>query len=184
VKELYLKSIPVELQKELKIKNKYAVPLLKKIVVNIGIGSHITKQGKKDYETFVDSMKLITGQCPVVRKAKKAISNFKLRQGMPVGLVVTLRGRRMYDFITKLINIALPRIRDFQGLSVKGFDKEGNYNIGVKEHTIFPEINVENVTNIHGLQINIVTSADNNYGAFMLLKKMNFPFKDEVRPNI
>ncbi len=180
MKERYIKNVVPELKKEFKIKNDLAVPRFTKIVVNIGIGSMLTKQNKKDYDSVKDNIMAITGQNPSVKKAKKAISNFKLRQGMPVGLVCTLRGKRMYDFLSKVINIALPRIRDFQGLSTRGIDKGGNFSVGIKEHTIFPEINVENVASIHGLQINFVTTAKSKYQAYVLLKKLGMPFRDEV----
>ncbi|OGJ52325.1 50S ribosomal protein L5 [Candidatus Peregrinibacteria bacterium RIFOXYB2_FULL_32_7] len=180
MKDFFTKNVIPQLKKELNIKNIFAVPKLTKVVVNIGIGSYLTRKNKKDYEDIIKDLKMITGQCPAVRKSRKAISNFKLRQGMPVGLTCTLRGQRMYDFTSKLINIALPRIRDFQGLQVKAFDGRGNYSIGIKEHSIFPEINIENVVDIHGLQININTNAKTDYEAFLLLKYMGFPFKDSL----
>jgi large subunit ribosomal protein L5 len=184
MKEHYTKVVIPELKKELKIKNSLAVPKIQSVVINVGIGSYITKSGGKDFSQITENLKLITGQKPIIKKSKQAISNFKLRKGMPVGLKCTLRGKRMYDFITRLVNISLPRIRDFQGISVKSFDGQGNYNIGIKEHTIFPEINVDDVSKTHGLEISIVTNAKNDYKGYKLLKHLGFPFKDEITPSI
>ncbi len=173
--ETYKKEIAPKLQKELGIKNVNAVPALKTVKLNVGLGQFIT--AKKDYSEVLDNIAAITGQRPVVTKAKKAISNFKLRQGVPVGVAVSLHGKRMYDFINKLVHITLPRIRDFRGLPLKGFDGHGNYTIGISENTVFPEINPDNVDKIHGLQITIVTTAKTNEEGQKLLKAMNFPFQ-------
>lgn len=171
----FKKDILPRLAKELELGNLHAVPRLKKIQVSIGMGKIL--QGKKDYEEFSNNLALITGQLPSVRKAKKSISNFKLREGLPIGLTVTLRGKRMYDFFNKLVNIVAPRIRDFRGFPLKSFDGRGNYTLGIKEHTVFPEINPDDVTQIHGLEITIVSSTKNNREGEKLLSAFNFPFK-------
>lgn len=165
-----------KLKEELKAKNVMSLPKIQKISINIGIGSYITKHGK-DFEHIVENTKKITGQKPVITKAKKAISNFKLRENAPVGIIVTLRGKRMYDFLNKLINIVFPRVRDFRGLSPKSFDGQGNYSVGFKEHTVFPEISPDDVMKLHGIEINITTSAKTNEQGLALLKAMGFPFR-------
>jgi large subunit ribosomal protein L5 len=174
----YLKEILPTLQKELNIKNTMAIPRLKKIHISVGIGNIMTK-GNKDYEDIVKNITAVAGQKPVVTKAKKAISNFKTRKGLPVGVTVTLRGERMYDFFSKLINITLPRVRDFRGLSKKAFDDNGNYNIGFTEHTVFPEINPDDIIKSHGVQVTICTTAKNAEHGVALLKAFRFPFKKE-----
>lgn len=175
LKEKYEKEIRPNLQKELGIKNPLAVPALKMVKLNAGLGSFIA--AKKDYSEVLENLAAVSGQKAVITKARKSISNFKIRQGVPVGATVTLRGKRMYDFMNKLINIILPRIRDFRGLPVRGFDNHGNYTVGISENTVFPEINPDNVEKIHGLQITIVTTAKNNDEGFQLLKAMGFPFQ-------
>lgn len=177
----FKKEILPKVKEDLKLKNDMAVPRITKIMVNCGIGSY-TKAHGKDYSAVTDNIAAITGQKPVVTKAKKAISNFKLREGEPVGLIVTLRGKRMYDFLNKLINIVFPRVRDFRGLSAKGFDGKGNYSIGFKEHIVFPEISPDDVIRIHGLQVNIVTTAKNDDEGYALLKEFGFPFRKETLP--
>lgn len=167
-----------DLRKELGLKNDLAVPHIEKVKINVGIGS-LTKQ-TKDFTDVIENVAKITGQKPVVTKAKVAVSNFKLRKGMPTGITVTLRGRRAYDLIDRLINVVLPRVRDFRGLSVKAFDGNGNYSIGFKEALVFPEISPDDITNVHGIQVTIVTTAKNNEEALALLKKMGFPFKKEI----
>ena len=164
------------LQKELGIKNVMAVPRLEKVKINVGIGS-LTKN-TKDYSDVIENISRIAGQKPVVTKSKKAISNFKLREGMPVGITVTLRGKNMYEFIYRLVNIAIPRIRDFRGLNPRAFDGRGNYSLGFKESLVFPEINPDDVLNVHGLQIIVVTTAQNDDEGRALLKKIGFPLKD------
>ncbi len=176
--ETFKSKIIPALQKELGIKNIMAVPRLKMVKINAGIGT-ITKN-TKDFSDVVDNVAKITGQKPVITKAKIAISNFKLRQGMPVGIVNTLRGKNMYEFIYRLVNVALPRVRDFRGLSSKSFDGKGNYSIGFKEALVFPEINPDNVLNVHGLQVTIVTTAKNNEEGLALLRQIGFPFKKEL----
>lgn len=178
--ETYRKTIVPNLQKELGIKNINALPSLKTVKLNVGLGPFIA--AKKDYSEILDNIAAITGQRPVVTKARKAISNFKLRKGIPVGVTVSLHGKRMYDFVNKLVHITLPRIRDFRGLPLKGFDGHGNYTIGISENTVFPEINPDNVDKIHGLQITIVTTARDNESGRKLLKAMNFPFQAPAKP--
>ncbi|MBU0727292.1 50S ribosomal protein L5 [Patescibacteria group bacterium] len=167
------KVIPA-LQKELNIKNSHSVPRLSKVLVSVGIGTLM--KNTKDFSDVVENVAKITGQKPVVNKAKLAVSNFKLRKGMPVGITVSLRGKNMYEFIYRLVNIALPRVRDFRGLNPKAFDGNGNYSIGFKESLVFPEINPDDVLNVHGLQITVVTTAKNDKDGFALLKGIGFPF--------
>jgi len=176
LKTQFKKEIAPKLQKDLGLKNANAVPKLKSITINVGIGSIITRQGK-DYDYIVDNVAKIAGQKPVVTKARKSISNFKTREGVPVGVMVTLRGRRMYDFFSKLINITLPRVRDFRGLSPRSFDGNGNYSMGFKEHIMFPEINPDDVLHLHGIQVTISTTATSDEQGLALLKAFNFPFK-------
>lgn len=174
LKDHYTKNVLPELQKELKIKNIMAVPRVVKININVGIGK--LTEGGKDYSHVVDNLAAISGQKPVVSKASKAISNFKLKQNQPVGVSVTLRGKRMYDFMNKLINVTFPRVRDFRGISPKSFDGHGNYSVAIKEHTVFPEINADDIAKLHGLEITVVTTARNNDEGFKLLKALGFPF--------
>lgn len=180
LKEKYDKTIINALSTELGRKNKHSLPRVEKVSINVGIGSEVAA-GNKDYSHVEKSIAAITGQKPKLRKARLAVSNFKLRKGMPVGLTVTMNGQKMYDFLERLVNIALPRVRDFRGISVKGFDGKGNFSLGLKDCTIFPEVNPENLTKVHGMQINVRTSARNNYEGYLLLKALGFPFKDEVK---
>lgn len=175
LKEHFNKNILPALQKELNIKNIFAVPRVKKVKINSGIGT-MTGNGK-DYTHVAESIALISGQKPVVSKARIAISNFKLKKGQPVGVSVTLRGKRMYDFLSKLVNVVFPRVRDFRGISGKSFDGKGNYTVAIKEHTVFPEITGEDVSKIFGLEITVVTSAENDDAGRKLLKAMGFPFQ-------
>lgn len=175
LQKTYREKIVPQLMQTLKVKNPHAVPHIKAVKINVGIGSHVV--AGKDPEDIVKNVVAITGQKPIVPKSKKAISNFKLKINMPSGVVVTLRGKRMYDFLTKLIHVVFPRIRDFRGISKKSFDNHGNYSIGIKEHTIFPEIRADDVSKIHGLQITIQTNAESDKNAFELLKAFGFPFK-------
>ena len=163
------------LQKELGIKNLMAVPTVSKVKLNVGIGS-LTKN-TKDFSDVIENVTKIAGQKPVVTKAKMAISNFKLRVGMPTGITVTLRGKRMYDFLYELVNVVFPRVRDFRGISAKAFDGQGNYSVGFKEALVFPEINPDDVLNIHGVQITVNTTARNDEEGRALLTKIGFPFK-------
>jgi large subunit ribosomal protein L5 len=176
-KEQYNKEIAPKLQEALGAKTVTALPKLSKITINAGIGSQAGKN-KNFVNEVVANITLITGQKPVVRHAKKAISNFKLREGMPVGVSVTLRGQRMYDFFGKLVDVVFPRIRDFRGFTVKSFDGSGNYSIGLNDHTVFPEINLDDIVQTHGLQINIQTTATDNEGAEKLFELYKFPFKE------
>ena len=174
LKEEYNKKIINELQKEFSLKNKFMVPKFTKIVLNMGLG--IDGNDKKILQNCIDDMSLISGQKPIVTKFKKSISNFKTRQGTAAGVKVTLRSNKMYEFIDRLVNIALPRIKDFQGLNPKGLDKSGNYTFGIKEHIIFPEINFDKVDRIRGMDITLVTTGNDKKATFALLKAMNFPF--------
>lgn len=176
--ERMTKEIVPELKKELKLTNVMAVPRITKVKVDVGIGT-LTKT-TKDFSEVIDNLSKISGQKPVVTKAKMAVSNFKLRKGMPVGITTTLRGKRAYDLIERIVSIVLPRVRDFRGLSTKAFDGKGNYSLGFKEALVFPEVNPDDVTNVHGLQITIVTSATDNESGMALLKKIGFPFKKEL----
>lgn len=173
----YRSKIVPELQKQLLVGNVLAVPRLQKIVVNVGLGKQLAAQPKA-LENFVQMTQNITGQHPVQTRAKKAISGFKVRENQIVGLVVTLRGKRMYDFLDKLINAGLPRTRDFRGLSRNGFDGRGNYSLGLRENIVFPEMAQEEAQNNFGLQITIATTAKTDERGYALLKKFGFPFKD------
>ena len=173
---IYKDEIISKLTEEFQYTNIMAVPKLEKIVLNVGVGEAI--QDKKVLDTIVSNMALITGHQPVTTKAKKSISNFKLREGMPIGCKVTLRGRIMYEFLDRLVNLALPRTRDFQGVPDKSFDGRGNYTMGIKEHTIFPEIDTDKVTKMHGMDVTFVTSAKTDEEAYALLKHFGMPFKN------
>jgi len=171
-------QIVPNLQKELGLKNPMAVPRIQRVLVNIGIGT-LTKN-TKDFSNVIENATKITGQKPVVTKAKKAISNFKLRKGIPAGVVVTLRGRRAYDMVDRLVNVVIPRIRDFRGLSIKSFDGNGNFSVGLRDTLVFPEINPDTLVNPHGVQVTIVTTAKSNEQGIALLRQMGFPFKKEA----
>ena len=164
----------IELQKKFSLKNKYMVPKITKVILNMGLGP--SASDKKILQNCVEDMSLISGQKPVVTRFKKSISNFKSRKGTPAGVKVTLRKNRMYEFVDRLVNIALPRIKDFRGLSDNGFDNFGNYTFGIKEHIIFPEINFDKVDRIRGMDITLCTSGISKKISFALLKAMNFPF--------
>ena len=174
LKEQYDKKIVIDLQKKLSMKNKLMVPRIFKVVLNMGLG--ISAGDKKIVQNCIEDMSLISGQKPVVTKFKKSISNFKTRKGSVAGVKVTLRSNKMYEFIDRLINIALPRIKDFQGLSLDGFDNFGNYSFGIKEHIIFPEINFDKVDRIRGMDITIVTTGNDKKATIALFEAMNFPF--------
>jgi len=175
LKEKYFTEIRPELKKRLSCKNINEVPKLIKIVVNSGVGDAIVEH--KKLESVSSELMTITGQKPVVRRAKKSISNFKLRAGMPIGVSVTLRRERMYEFFDRLINVAMPRIRDFRGIPSKSFDGRGNYTFGITEQIIFPEIDYDKVDKIRGMNVTIVTSAKTDSEGFELLKSMGMPFK-------
>ena len=175
LKELYSKQIRSDLKEKFSFKNSYMSPQLKKVVLNMGLG--VDGNDNKIIKSCEEDLGKITGQKPVITKFKKSISNFKTRKGTNAGLKVTLRKDKMYEFIDRLVNIALPRIKDFRGLSTKGFDKFGNYTFGIKEHIIFPEVNFDKVEKIRGLDITIVISSLNKDHSIELLRKLNFPFK-------
>ena len=174
LKELIIKEIQPSLKEKFGFKNIYMAPKIQKIVLNMGLG--IDGNDSKIIKSCEEDMANITGQKPVVTKFKKSISNFKTRKNTKAGLKVTLRKNKMYEFVDRLINIALPRIKDFRGLNKEGFDKFGNYSFGVKEHIIFPEVNFDKVDKIRGLDITIVVSSKNKKHSYELLKKLNFPF--------
>ena len=176
LKELYNKEIVPKLMKEFGYRNIMEVPKLEKIVINMGLGEAI--QNVKILDSAAEEMATISGQKAVITKAKKSIASFKLRQGMPIGCMVTLRKERMYEFLDRLVNVSLPRVRDFKGISGKAFDGKGNYSLGVKEQLIFPEINYDKVEKIKGMNITIVTSARNDEEGKALLQLMGMPFRN------
>ncbi len=172
--EKFQKEIIPELQQELSIENKMAVPRLEKIVINIGVGDAI--QDIKTLDAAKTELSLISGQWPAVGRAKKSISSFKLRKGQPIACYVTLRGKRMYEFFDRLVNIILPRVRDFRGVPPQSFDGQGNYTLGIKDQLVFPEIDYTKVEKTRGMNITIVTSAKSEEEANALLKKLGMPF--------
>ena len=174
LKDQYNNNIVKDIQKKFSMKNKLMVPKIIKVVLNMGLGADASD--KKVVKNCIDDISLIGGQLPVVTKFKKSISNFKTRKGTVAGVKVTLRSNKMYEFIDRLVNIALPRIKDFQGLSVKGFDNFGNYSFGIKEHIIFPEINFDKVDRIRGMDITLVTNGKDKKSTIALLEAINFPF--------
>lgn len=176
LKQAYKEKFQDQIQKELGLKNVMQVPRLEKIVINMGLGEAL--QNAKLIEAGVEQVRAITGQAPVVTRAKKAISNFKLREGLPIGVRVTLRGEIMYEFFERLVSFALPRVRDFKGLSPKSFDGRGNYTMGLKEQLIFPEIPFDKVEKVKGMNITICTSAANDEQGKVLLKTLGFPFRN------
>src|SRR5262245_50747190 len=177
LKERYQSQILPELRREFNYGNLMQVPRVQKVTVNIGLGE--AKENARAVETATADMATITGQKPVVTRAKKAISNFKIRENMPVGAAVTLRGDRMYEFLDRLLNVALPRIRDFHGVSTKAFDGRGNFSLGLREQLIFPEIDYDKVDRIRGMQVNIITTARNDEEGRRLLELMGMPFSKE-----
>ncbi len=177
LKDKYKTDIVPALMKEFGYTNTMQVPRLKKISLNQGVGEGITD--KKVIDNAVAEMTLVAGQKAVPTKSKKDISNFKLRRGMPIGVRVTLRGNKMYEFLDRLVAVSLPRIRDFKGVSEKGFDGRGNYNLGVPEQIIFPEIEIDKVSKINGMDINFVTTAGTDKEAFALLREFGLPFKNQ-----
>jgi len=176
LKEKYLSETVIKLKEKFGYKNIMQVPTLEKIVINIGLGEAI--QNPKAIDAAVGDLSAITGQKPVVTRAKNSIAGFKLREGMPIGCKVTLRGERMYEFADRLFNVALPRVRDFRGVSGKAFDGRGNYTLGIKEQLIFPEIEYDKVDKIRGMDIVFVTSAKNDEEAKELLNRLGMPFRD------
>lgn len=175
IKDKYNKEAVAELKKIFNFKNSLQVPRISRVVVNVGIGKFL-KDGNTVKE-IVDSIQLITGQKPVLTKARKSIAGFKIREGLEVGVKVTLRGRRKWDFLERLVDAAIPRIRDFQGIKESSIDKNGNLNLGIKEHMIFPEILPENVKTIFSLQVNVATTAKNHKEGLELFKVLKFPIK-------
>jgi large subunit ribosomal protein L5 len=175
LKDRYKNEIAPAIAKEFVIKNPMAVPRLEKIVVNMGVGEAIGNS--KILDTAADELRAVTGQKPVITKAKKSIASFKLRQGMSIGTMVTLRGDRMYEFLDRLISVALPRVRDFRGVSAKAFDGRGNYTLGIREQLIFPEIDFNKVDKTRGMNISIVTTAKSDDQARALLKALGMPFR-------
>ena len=175
LKEKYRSDIAPALAKEFGIKNPMAIPRLQKIVLNMGVGEAIANS--KALDAAADELRTVSGQKPVITKAKKSIASFKLRQGMSIGTMVTLRGERMYEFLDRFITVALPRVRDFRGVSAKAFDGRGNYTLGIREQMIFPEIDFNKIDKVRGMNISIVTSAGSDDKAFALLKAFGMPFR-------
>lgn len=173
----YKETVVPLLMKDLGIDNRMAVPQISKITLNMGVGEAVTD--KKVMEKAVNDLAQITGQKPVVTKARRSVASFKIRDGWPIGCKVTLRRERMYEFLDRLVNVAIPRVRDFRGLNRKSFDGRGNYSLGVKEQIVFPEIDFDQVDAIRGMDITITTTARNDEEGLALLKAFNFPFKDK-----
>ena len=180
LKERYQKDVAPQIAKEFGINNPMAIPRIEKVVLNMGMGEAIANA--KILDTATDELRSITGQKPVITKAKKSIASFKLRQGMPIGVVVTLRGDRMYEFLERLIKMALPRIRDFRGISPKAFDGNGNYTLGVSDQSIFPEVDLDKIKRNVGFDVTIVTTAKTNEEAKALLTELGIPFSDKKQP--
>lgn len=175
LQDKYRQEVLPALQKEFGFSNVMQVPALNKVVINIGMGEAI--QNAKAMDNAVRDLADITGQRPVVTKAKRSVAAFKLREGMPIGCMVTLRGRHMYDFLDKLVNVALPRLRDFQGISADAFDGRGNYTLGIREQLVFPEINYDKIDKVRGMEITVVTTARNDEEGRRLLSLLGMPFK-------
>lgn len=178
LREEYNKKIRAELAKELGYSNLMEAPTLSKVVINVGAGAALTEA--EALEDIVDIVTKISGQKPVINKARKAVSSFKVREGMEIGVSVTLRGNRMWEFFDKLVNIVLPRTKDFRGLDVLAFDGAGNYSIGIEDHTVFPEIDANNIRRVRSLQVTLVTTAKDNKSGKAFLDKFGFPFKKDV----
>ena len=175
LKETYKSEIAPALMKKFGYKSVMQIPKLDKIVINVGCGE--ARENSKVVDAIINDLQIITGQKPVICRAKKSVANFKLREGMPIGVKVTLRGDRMYEFLEKLVRVALPRIRDFKGIESK-FDGRGNYTLGIQEQIIFPEINIDSITKILGMNITFVTSAQTDEEGYALLKEFGLPFKN------
>tara|TARA_B100001750_G_scaffold88986_1_gene70322 strand:+ start:2089 stop:2628 length:540 start_codon:yes stop_codon:yes gene_type:complete len=176
LKEHYSDKVLPELKKVMGLTSDMGVPKITKVTINMGVGEVLTD--KKILENAVEDLALISGQKPLITKVRKSVANFKIREGMPIGCKVTLRGDRMFEFLQRLLGIAIPRERDFRGLDISSFDGQGNYSLGVKEHIIFPEIDYDKVDKIRGMDISITTSANSDQEGELLLRAMNFPFKD------
>ncbi|MCJ7828055.1 50S ribosomal protein L5 [Patescibacteria group bacterium] len=179
LKDYYRKNVLPQLVEKLELKNPWAAPRVKKVVLNIGLGEAVEEKGV--VEKAADVLTVIAGQKPKVAQARRAISAFKLREGMPIGLMVTLRGERMYQFLDKLIRIVLPRLRDFQGVSPDSFDGRGNYNLGLREQLVFPEVDYEKIDKVRGLQVTIVTTAKDNESARLMLGLLGLPFSKKEK---
>src|SRR5512144_1792390 len=175
LKERYEKDVAPQIAKEFGIRNPMAIPRIEKVVLNMGMGEAIANA--KILDSAADELRAVTGQKPVITKAKKSIASFKLRQGMPIGVVVTLRGDRMYEFLDRLMSVALPRVRDFRGVSARGFDGRGNYTLGLRDQLIFPEIDYLKVDKARGMNISVVTTARTDEQARRLLQLMGMPFR-------
>lgn len=175
LKDKYEQEIVPEVQEKFKYKNKFQVPRLEKIVINVGLGEAISEP--KFLEAAVNELALITGQKPIITRARKSVAAFKVREGVPLGCKVTLRGKIMYEFFDRLVNVTLPRVRDFRGISPTSFDGRGNFTLGIKEQIIFPEINHEKIPLIHGMDITLVTTAKNDEEAKELLRLLGMPFR-------
>ena len=175
VKVMYEAEVVPALMRELKIENRLRVPRLQKIVINMALNE--ARDNVKILDAAVEELSQVTGQKPVITRARKAISNFKLREGMPIGAMVTLRREKMYEFFDRLVNVSLPRVRDFRGVSDKSFDGRGNYSLGLREHTIFPELNLDKVEKVKGLTISVITTARNDFEGTMLLRALGMPFR-------
>lgn len=175
LKEKYNREIIPNLKRQMHYKSVMQVPRLEKICINQGIGDAVSD--KKLIATAIEELSVIAGQKAIPTRARKSIAGFKLKEGMPIGVTVTLRGNKMYEFLDRLITIALPRVRDFRGISTKGFDGRGNYNLGIKEQIIFPEISIDKISKLAGMNITLVTSTKNNQEAYQLLQALGMPFK-------
>lgn len=182
LQDRYQKEIMPQLLKTFGMKNVMQAPKIEKVVVNVGMGSYLQRLGTKDFGTVEETLVKITGQKPVLRKARMSVSNFKLRENMPVGMCVTLRGERAYDFMDKVINIVFPRVRGFRGVKRNIFDKDGNCSFGFTEHTVFPEVDVEDPRKVHGVQVTVVTSTKDPAHTEAMLEAMSFPFIKQQEP--
>lgn len=176
LQQRYQKEIQPKIIEDLGMKNVMQAPRIEKVVVNVGMGSYLQRLGTKDFSTVEDTLVKITGQKPVLRKSRLSVSNFKLREGMPVGMCVTLRGDSAYDFLDKVINVVFPRVRGFRGVKRNIFDKDGNCSFGFSEHTVFPEVDVEDPRKVHGVQVTVVTSTRDRGHTEKMLEEMRFPF--------
>jgi len=176
----YRNHVRPALQEQFGFENPHRIPVIEKVVVNVGVGD--APKNQKLLDSVVEELSVITGQRPIINRARKSISNFSLREGMPVGVSVTLRKSRMWEFLDRLISAAIPRVRDFRGLPSRSFDGRGNYTLGIREQIIFPEINYDRVQEVHGMDITVVTSTNKDDEAFALLRQMGFPFRGEEKP--
>ena len=175
LQQLYFETVSPQLKEEFSIQNVYLIPKISKVTVNVGLGEAV--QNPKSIDQATEQLAQIVGQKPVVTRARKSIAGFKLREGMQIGCMVTLRRERMWSFLDRLVQIALPRVKDFRGISPKGFDGKGNYNLGIKEQLIFPEIDFDQIDRIRGMNVSIVTTAQNDQLALSLLKGLGFPYR-------